>query len=298
MSTLKKGSFAYRVMEPFGAKVDYDLRKPMSADDQQAFADLLYAHGVLVFEGQDLSDAEQRAAMANIGRVSGGYNGFSMLDPEGELGRTGIAYHSDYGFTSKPITALSLFAADVSEGESCTNYASGTHGYTRLPQDLKDRLAGKLARAVLPKDQALIQLDQPFPEGMPSIVRDAVIDHPVTGEKIVYLAELQTCGIENMPEAEGKALVREVYGHIYQPQNVYSHVWKNGDLVIWDNVGLQHGRPPLGDIAKRSLRRIAVAEKELLELCPDFARDDAVVAQLSRGKVVEKMEGGVSVAAE
>jgi taurine dioxygenase len=298
MSTRKSGSFAYGLIEPFGVKVDYDLRRPLSAEDRKAFADLLYANGVLVFEGQDLSDAQQRQVMGYLGRVSGGYNGFSMLDPEGELGRTGIAYHSDYGFTSQPITALSLFAADVSEGESCTNFANGVRGYARLPQDLKDRLVGKQARAVLPKDQALIQLDQPFPEGMPSIVRDVVIDHPVSGEKTVYVAELQTCWIENMPEAQGKALVREVYGHIYQPDNIYSHVWKNGDLVIWDNVGMQHGRPALGDIAKRSLRRIATAEKELLELCPDFARDDAVVAQLSRGKVVEKMEGGASVAAE
>jgi taurine dioxygenase len=293
------GCFSYQPMEPFGAKVDYDMSRPLGPEDRKAFADLLYRHGVLVFENQDLTDPEQRRIMGYLGRVSAGYNGFSMLDPEGELGRTRITYHSDYAFTHTPITALSLFAVGVTEGRTCTNFAHGGRAYDLLPPDLKARLEGKQALACLPKDQGLVQLYEPFPEGMPSIVRDVIIDHPVTGEKIVYIHELQCCGVEGLPEAESRALVEETFAHIYQPANIYSHAWKNGDLVVWDNVALQHGRPELDEtVVKRSLRRIATAEKELLELCPDFARDDAVVAQLSRGKIVEKMTGGASVAAE
>jgi taurine dioxygenase len=301
MSASRIGRFTCREMQPFGIKVEgVDLNQPLTAEEEKAIPDLLFRHGVVVFENQDLSDARQREIMAVIGRVSAGYNGFSMLDPDGELGRTKITFHSDYAFTSKPMTALSLFGVDVSEGQSCTNFASGVRALAEMPQALKDRIAGKQSRAVLPKDQGLVQLYEPFPEGMPSIVRDIVVDHPMTGEKIVYIHELQCCGIEGMEKAEAQALVEEVFAEIYRPDNIYSHMWKNGDLVIWDNMSMQHGRPPLGDnVKKRSLRRIGVAEKELLELCPDFAKDDAVVAQLSRGKIVAKMEGGAShIAAE
>jgi taurine dioxygenase len=297
MGQAQVGRFSYRPLEPFGVHVDFDLSQPMTAQEEAAIPELLFRHGLLIFENQDITDARQRQIMAAIGRVSAGYNGFSMLDPDGELGRTRITFHSDYAFTTTPMTALSLFGVNVSEGQSSTDFASGVRAYADMPQGLKDRVAGRQALAVLPKDQGLVQLDQPFPEGMPSIVRDVVIDHPMTGEKIVYIHELQCCGIEGMAKAEGDALAREVFAHIYRPENIYSHSWKTGDLVIWDNMALQHGRPALDKVDKRSLRRIGVAEKELLELCPDFARDDAVVAQLSRGKIVEKMEGGATVLA-
>jgi taurine dioxygenase len=297
---MQAGRFSYREMAPFGIRVDFDLRQPLGPEEETALPELLFRYGVLVFENQDLSDARQREVMATIGRVSGGYNGFSMLDPDGELGRTKITFHSDYAFTEKPMTALSLFAVDVSAGETCTNFASGVRAYERMPQALKEKIAGRRSRAVLPKDQGLISLYEPFPEGMPSIVRDIVVDHPVTGEKIVYIHELQCTGVEGLSKEDGQALAEEVFAEIYRPENVYSHAWKNGDLVIWDNMSMQHGRPALGDnVKKRSLRRIGVSEKELLELCPEFARDDAVVAQLSRGKIVATMEGGAShIAAE
>ena len=288
-------------MEPFGVKVGgLDLNQPLTAEEEKAIPDLLFKHGVVVFEGQDLSDARQREIMAVIGRVSAGYNGFSMLDPDGELGRTKIAYHSDYAFTSKPMTALSLFGVAVTEGETCTNFANGIRALERMPQALRDKIADKQSRAVLPKDQGLIQLYEPFPEGMPSIVRDIVVDHPMTGEKIVYIHELQCTGIEGMEKAEAQALVEEVFAEIYRPDNIYSHMWKNGDLVIWDNMSMQHARPPLGDnVKKRSLRRIGVAEKELSGTRPRLRQGRRGGRSAQSRKVVETMEGGTShIAAE
>ena len=37
---------------------------------------------------------------------------------------------------------------------------------------------------------------------------------------------------------------------------MYEHHWRNGDLVIWDNVALQHARPPIADGTRRTLRRV------------------------------------------
>jgi taurine dioxygenase len=291
MTELEHG-FRVSRLEPFGARIEgVDLRRPLSAEHQAGFRDLLFEHGVLVFQGQALEDADQRRLMGCLGRVAGGLNGFTMLDPEGNLGRTNICFHSDYAFTAKPITALSLFAADVEDGQTCTRFACGARGYDLLPADLRAKLDAAEALSVLPIDQGLKQVDEPVPENMPSIVREAVIAHPVNGRKIVYVHEMQCAGIVGMPEAESRALLHAVYDHLYQPENVYTHRWNRGDLVVWDNVGVHHARPPLEGVAKRSLRRIATAEKDLVDLCPEYAGANGPLEMLSRGQVVEPAAG-------
>lgn len=287
MSKLQPRDFHIEPLEPFGARiVGLDLRAPLSPESQQAFRDLLFEHGVLVFEGQNLAEADQRRLMGHIGRVAGGLNGFTMLDPEGNLGRTNICFHSDYAFTAKPITALSLFAVEVEDGQTCTRFASGTRGYEAMPVRLKAALEGRKALSVLPKDQGLVQIDEPIPADMPSIVREAIIDHPVTGQKVVYIHEMQCGEIVGLPAEESRALAHAVYDAIYRPTNVYTHAWKKGDLVVWDNVGVHHARPALDDaVARRSLRRIAVAEKDLAELCPEYAGPNGPLVKLSQGQV-------------
>jgi taurine dioxygenase len=294
MSELQHG---YRVspLEPFGVRIEgVDLRSALSAEQQAGFRDLLFEHGVLVFEGQSLEDADQRRLMGYLGRVAGGLNGFTMLDPEGNLGRTNICFHSDYAFTSKPITALSLFAADVEDGQTCTRFACGARGYDLLPQSLRARLDAAVAHSVLPIDQGLVQIDQPVPADMPSIVREAVIAHPQTGRKIVYVHEMQCAGIVGLTPGQASELLHEVYDHLYQPANVYTHSWNKGDLVVWDNVGVHHARPPLEGVAKRSLRRIATAEKDLVDLCPEYAQEGGPLMMLSRGQVVEHKAGAAA----
>jgi taurine dioxygenase len=282
-------------LEPFGVRIEnVDLRSPLSAEQQAGFRDLLFEHGVLVFEGQALEDADQRRLMGYLGRVAGGLNGFTMLDPDGNLGRTNICFHSDYAFTAKPITALSLFAADVEDGQTCTRFACGVRGYALLPADLRARLEGAEALSVLPIDQGLVQVDEPFPQNMPSIVRQAIIEHPVNGRKVVYVHEMQCAAIVGLPQADSRALLHAVYDRLYQPANVYTHRWNKGDLVVWDNIGVHHARPPLDGVERRSLRRIATAEKDLVELCPEYAQEGGPLVMLSRGQVVAQGAGAAA----
>jgi taurine dioxygenase len=285
----KLGGASVEPLQPFGVRVSgVDLSWPLDPNDEQAFREFVFEHGVVAFEGQDLSDADQRRLMSYIGRVSTGLNGFTLLDPDGNLGRTAICFHSDYAFTTIPVTALSLYALDVEPGQTCTRFASGVAGYARLPAELRAALDGVKVLSVLPKDQGQVQADRPIPQDMPSIVRDAIVVHPVTGQKIVYVHEMQCAHVEGLPPAKSRALLQATYDAIYAEANVYTHVWKNGDLVVWDNLAMHHARPALDGVARRSLRRIAVAEKELVELCPEYARANGPLEMLSRGQVVEK----------
>ena len=53
---------------------------------------------------------------------------------------------------------------------------------------------------------------------------------------------------------ESKGLLDELYAHAHREPFIYEHKWKTGDIVIWDNVGLQHMRPPIVPSKRRTLR--------------------------------------------
>ena len=47
-------------------------------------------------------------------------------------------------------------------------------------------------------------------------------------------------GVEGMDLDEGKALLAELLAHATQPEFVYTHHWRPGDLIVWDNRALLH----------------------------------------------------------
>jgi len=74
---------------------------------------------------------------------------------------------------------------------------------------------------------------------------------------MLYVCELQTREIVELPRAESDALLDALYEHLYQPAHVYEHQWRKHDLVLWDNQGAQHGRPHVRDSGPaRTLRKI------------------------------------------
>ena len=64
--------------------------------------------------------------------------------------------------------------------------------------------------------------------------------HPVTGRKCLFVNEGHTSHLTGMTRAESDALLAELYAHITQPEFVYGHEWRVGDLLMWDNVAVQH----------------------------------------------------------
>ena len=65
---------------------------------------------------------------------------------------------------------------------------------------------------------------------------------------------------------ESTALIEELYAFLYGGRFTYTHEWRAGDLVIWDNHAVQHGRPAVGDRDARTLRRVCVGPEQDLSL--------------------------------
>jgi taurine dioxygenase len=107
--------------------------------------------------------------------------------------------------------------------------------------------------------------------GSPSCVHDAIGRHRITGEPVVMAGEMHTDCVLNVAPDESEALLAELFSYLYAPGNVYEHRWQVGDLVIWDNLALQHGRPDFPDNEERTLQRVVLGTKSAHELVPDLA---------------------------
>ena len=82
--------------------------------------------------------------------------------------------------------------------------------------------------------------------------------HPVTGRKSLYLSS-HAGGIIGWPVPEARIFLQDLAEHATQRQFVHSHVWRVGDLVIWDNRQVMHRARPFPDAEPRDMRRTTLA---------------------------------------
>jgi taurine dioxygenase len=75
-----------------------------------------------------------------------------------------------------------------------------------------------------------------------------------------------TSGIADMPKAQSDELLEALFQHLYRPEAVFEHHWREGDLVIWDNLALQHARPNVtAEGPARTLRKIFAPMPEMFK---------------------------------
>jgi taurine dioxygenase len=277
-------SFQIRRLEPFGVEVDCDLAQPLDEAGQAALRALLQRESLLLFRDQSLAEADQVRIMGHFGKVlyEEGYQFEIALD--GMLGAHRLAYHSDNIFLSDPILMLSLYALEVDEGRTSTLFAHNQKVLDALLAELRERLPAMDARAVIPMTQVERNLSYETPDFLPQYVRPAVFPHAVTGVPTLPVTELQTSRIDGLPPAESEVLLQQLFDALYAPSNVYEHVWRNRDLLLWDNFALQHSRADQRAMTKRRLRRVCMGTKTFFECCPQFDPSDPEIDAWMNGQ--------------
>ena len=106
-----------------------------------------------------------------------------------------------------------------------------------------------------------------------------IADHPLkfpnprTGEPMLLVTEHHATRILELDEAESQAKLDELFAHIYAPERQYEHVWQLNDVLMWNNLAIQHARREHSDFAggPRALQRVALCEVTLQETI-DHAR--------------------------
>lgn len=271
---------------PFGALLHLDDDGPLGASERERLRRLFAEHGLLVVRGQEISSDRQVDLLSAIGRVEPEESGAPMLmevtnqhdrttAPDGEL-----VFHYDYAYDPAPIPAISLYATLCEGKVTPTCFTSSAAVLDRLPRDLIDRLrevdavhACFLHRLDAPEVRS-VEPDPLIPRGEPGWGPEhywhhhpAILETPF-GAETLFVCLQHTDRIEGLPRAESEAILEQIYAELYAPPHVYTHRWEPHDLVIWDNLTVQHARPePLP--GPRTLRRFHVSE---VDLTADYLR--------------------------
>jgi alpha-ketoglutarate-dependent 2,4-dichlorophenoxyacetate dioxygenase len=74
---------------------------------------------------------------------------------------------------------------------------------------------------------------------LPPVPQVLVRQHAATGRNALYLASYVSHVI-GWPIDEGRRLLAELMDFATQPVFVYKHVWREGDLIVWDNRYTMH----------------------------------------------------------
>lgn len=277
---MRFGKLAWTDIEPFGAEVDCDLRESLTVAEQQRLRELLFERQILVFRDQHLSETRQIEIMRYIGPVRAIHDFVHKVSNDktkGSLGTQELTYHSDLAFAEEPRLALSLHALDIVDGGSSTRYVSGVHAAGRLPAALKERLRGLTALHTYPGYDFTAGAAE-LPRWVPRHSHPVLMPHPVTGRPVLYVTQMQTALIDGLPTEESSALIQALKSQIYTDDNLYEHVWRDGDLVIWDNIATQHARGDVSASGPRTLQKVQISDRTFAEQWPLYSSDEMQAA--------------------
>ena len=237
-----------------------DLSQPLTPDAWERIREAFRDHHVVIFPGQALKREQQYAFAANFGEVEAHGAGnphskryavahvISNLDSAGNpVDRSSspvsnYRWHTDKPYYRMPPMLTALYAVEWPPQGGDTEFANTAMGYAALPRVTKRRIAG--LRVVFYWGASAGKSDEGrfgkagFREE-PPVDHPLVRTHPETQKKALYLGN-HASHILGMAEPEGKALLEELLEHTTKPEFVYTHCWRKGDLVIWDNRCLLH----------------------------------------------------------
>jgi taurine dioxygenase len=251
----------HRPLTPFGAEAGPDLAGSRDAVSRERLRELYVAEGLLVLRDQALTMQQQYDLCSAFGPlVDHAFENFyvSNTREDGVLGTRELLFHSDVPFLPIPYEGVSLHAVEVGDGTTSTRFASAFDAWTRLPDRLKQRVEGLKALQVRERAWSRrTRLTDLEPSDM-CTVHPVVRRQPGTGRPYLFVNEDMTGCIVGLSEADSDALLEELFSYLYASDHIYEHQWRPGDLVVWDNLAVQHARKEVG-AGTRTLQRVTIA---------------------------------------
>ena len=268
---------------PFGVEVEGVTWAPPDADSVRLITLALRRHLLLVLRvPRSPSEAELDAFWRHFGRLvldtedgaahySGHLNrggpasamavesvqymgratdntGSTMYNP-GADGISELVWHNDQ--SHRPMRkVMSLFEAlDVEPDVVPTEFRDLYTAYETLPTALRTRLEH---RQVIYFDPRL-----PSPVEMPRLAdatHPVFTAHPHTGRRTIFVNDFAD-RIAGMNRDESDAVLAELRAHIAACAPRLVHQWRTGDMIVWDNIGLQHRRDAVPGGQHRFMRQ-------------------------------------------
>ena len=268
-----------KVGKHLGAEISgVDLSKELDGDTFAQVAKAFFDNEVVFFRDQKLTPAQHVEFTRRFGQLEQHVRKESRLEGHPEIliisnilddkgnaigaQDAGRFWHSDLSYKKEPSMLSALYATEVPEKDGRvlgpTSFASTTAAYDALPEDLKAKVNGlknvhsyRFYRSknieAQKEEQARggryiqehILTDEQL-KSVPDVETPVVRTHPVTKRKGLFVNEAHTSHIVGMSKEESEKLLTMLYQHIVKPEFVYTHSWRAGDLLMWDNAAVQH----------------------------------------------------------
>lgn len=274
-----------------------DLSLPVPEDVKAALRKAWADHLVLLVRGQDITD-EQLLATSNIfgppheaasrkyhldvgQKVDNEYllsrhpsiaiisnlgpDGMPVRD-NGSLGSYEVVWHTDNSYVEVPPAGSMLYALEIPEnGGGDTSFNNQYLAYEELPDELKRAIEGKYQVHDSSRNSAGIlrpgvKLPE-TPEDVKGPTHPLVRVHPVTGRRALYLGRRRTWPsnyIIGLPNEESERLLDRLWAHATQPKYAWTHQWRVGDVVLWDNRCCMHYRSEVDATQRRVMHRTTI----------------------------------------
>jgi taurine dioxygenase len=277
-----------------GVDFSLPLNENVKAALRQAWAD----HLVLLIRDQDISDddlltasgvfgppheAASRKYHLNVGKqvddthmisrhpsvsiISNlDANGQPVLD-NGGLGSYEVVWHTDNSYVNVPPAGSMLYALELPPpgGGGDTSFSNQYLAYEELPAELKRAIEGKAQIHDSSRNSAGILRPgvrlPTRPEEVEGPAHPLVRVHPVTGKRALYLGRRRQWPsnyIIGMSNEQSEALLDELWAHATQPKYAWTHTWRVGDIVLWDNRCCMHYRTEIDTAHRRVMHRTTI----------------------------------------
>jgi taurine dioxygenase len=244
---------------PLGAEARGIDPRALDEAELDALKRALAVHGVLVLRDQHLTPAELVGFSRRFGELE-----YHVLDqywlpeqpevyvisnivengkPVGNP-REGFGWHTDLSYMPLPTAYTFLYGLEVPDEGADTEFCTVYPTTDALPAALRARLDGMTMR----HSYAWLHASRPWAAPLteqqkarsPDVFHPMMRTHPITGRKGLYLGGT-TCALPvDMDEADGRALLDDLFRHATAREHVYAHKWRRHDLVFWDNRFVMH----------------------------------------------------------
>lgn len=241
-----------------GAQISgIDLSVEINAEQRDAIEQALLKHQVLFIRDQPLTPAQQARFAAHFGdlHIHPIYPNVPetpevlVLDTAVTDVRDNAVWHTDVTFLATPAMGAVLSAKQLPAYGGDTLWASGIAAFEALSAPLRQMLDGLTATHDFTQSFPLERFGTTAEDrerweatrrANPPLSHPVVRTHPVSGRKALFVSEGFTTRINELSEAESKALLALLFAHATRPEFTIRWRWQENDVAFWDNRVTQH----------------------------------------------------------
>ena len=166
-------------------------------------------------------------------------------------------WHSDSSYKIIPARYSALSAHVIPPEGGNTEFADMRAAWDALDAKTQQQLLGLKTQhsRIFSKGTMGVQYSEQEIRDFAPVDQPLVRVHPRTGRKSLFLSS-HAGRIVGWPVPEALMMLKDLTEHATQREFVYSHQWRVGDLVMWDNGATMHRGRIYDDLQyKRDMRR-------------------------------------------